>query len=202
MDPNPITDHEILPYRHPTTTGQVAPELTARLALKSPGENSARLAVFPARQGRALQEGVIGLDGFRLDFRVGGTIAGVGAVPLRSGDPDADDASGSKPWHETRVEDPDSVHAMLRDLGYVVTIAFEKRCRNYDITAAGRRMLATLVRVPEIDGHFLEVETIVDEDQVTAALNDIRAVLAELGIAEDDLTTEQYTDAIAARRNT
>ncbi|MDX6352757.1 MAG: adenylate cyclase, class 2, partial [Streptomyces sp.] len=74
-----------------------------------------------------------------------------------------DDASGSKPEHETRVEDPQAVHAMLRGLGYVVTIRFEKRCRNYDFTAAGRQMLATLVRVPEIDGHFLEVETITDE---------------------------------------
>lgn len=113
-----------------------------------------------------------------------------------------DDASGSKPEHETRVEDPEAVHAMLRGLGYVVTIAFEKRCRNYDFTAAGRHMLATLVRVPEIDGHFLEVETLVDEDQVPAALDDVRAVLAELGIAENDLTAELYTDAVAARRNT
>jgi adenylate cyclase class 2 len=112
-----------------------------------------------------------------------------------------DDASGSKPEHETRVEDPDAVHAMLRGLGYVVTIAFEKRCRNYDFTASGRRMLATLVRVPEIDGHFLEVETLVDEDQVRAALDDVSAVLAELGIDEDDLTTELYTDAVAARRS-
>jgi hypothetical protein len=79
---------------------------------------------------------------------------------------------------------------MLRGLGYVVTIAFEKRCRNYNFTAAGRQMLATLVRVPEIDGHFLEVETITNEDQVHAALDDVRAVLAELGLADEDLTTE------------
>jgi adenylate cyclase class 2 len=111
-----------------------------------------------------------------------------------------DDASGSKPEHETRVEDPQAVHAMLRGLGYVVTIAFEKRCRNYNFTAAGRQMLATLVRVPEIDGHFLEVETITDEDQVQAALDDVRAVLAQLGLADEDLTTELYTDAVAARR--
>jgi adenylate cyclase class 2 len=111
-----------------------------------------------------------------------------------------DDASGSKPEHETRVEDPQAVHAMLRGLGYVVTIRFEKRCRNYDFTAAGRKMLATLVRVPEIDGHFLEVETITDEHQVPAALNDVRAVLAELGLDEGDLTTELYTDTVAAQR--
>ena len=34
-----------------------------------------------------------------------------------------------------------------------------------------------------------------DQADLAAALGDVRAVLGELGIAEDDLTTEQYTDA-------
>lgn len=111
-----------------------------------------------------------------------------------------DDASGSKPEHETRVDDPDAVHAMLRGLGYVPVIEFEKRCRNYEFEAHGRRMLATLVRVPEIDGHFLEVETLVDKEHLQAALSDGRSVLADLGIGDGDLTTELYTDAVAAQR--
>jgi adenylate cyclase class 2 len=111
-----------------------------------------------------------------------------------------DEASGSKPEHETRVEDSEAAHAILQGLGYVPAIAFQKRCRNYDFEARGRQMLATLVRVPEIDGTFLEVETIVDEDEVTAALDDIRAVLAELGIGPEDLTRETYTGAVAAQR--
>ncbi|RCH67490.1 class IV adenylate cyclase [Streptomyces sp. SDr-06] len=112
----------------------------------------------------------------------------------------ADAASGSKPEHETRVSDAGAVHAMLRGLGYVPVIAFEKRCRNYDFEAYGRRMLATLVRVPELDGTFLEVETIVDEADMHAALEDVRTVLADLGIDGDDLTTELYTDAVRTRR--
>jgi len=111
-----------------------------------------------------------------------------------------DDASGSKPEHETRVENPTAIHAMLRGLGYVPLIEFEKRCRNYDFEACGRRMLATLVQVPEIDGHFIELETIVAEDELRDALSDVRAVLGELGIEDADLTTEQYTDAVAASR--
>lgn len=111
-----------------------------------------------------------------------------------------DEASGSKPEHETRVGDAEAVHAMLQGLGYVPVIAFEKRCRNYDFEARGRRMLATLVRVPEVDGTFLELETLVDEDEVAAALADVRGVLEELGIGEDDLTRELYTDAVRARR--
>lgn len=63
-----------------------------------------------------------------------------------------DEESGSKPEHETRVEDAEAVHAVLRGLGYVPAIACEKRCRNYDLDARGRQMLATLVRVPEVEG--------------------------------------------------
>ncbi|MET8506302.1 class IV adenylate cyclase [Streptomyces sp. NPDC004787] len=111
-----------------------------------------------------------------------------------------DEASGSKPEAETRVEDAEAAHAIVRGLGYVPVIAFEKRCRNYAFTARGREMLATLVRVPEVDGTFLEVETLVADDQVRAALEDIRSLLTGLGIGEEDLTRELYTDAVRSRR--
>jgi len=110
------------------------------------------------------------------------------------------DASGSKPEHESGVEDPEAVHALLLGLGYRPSIAFEKRCRNYEFEAAGRKMLATLVRVPELDGTFIELETIVPEDELKDALRDVRQVLDGLGIQESDFTTELYTDAVAARR--
>ncbi|UNZ18242.1 class IV adenylate cyclase [Streptomyces sp. 891-h] len=114
-----------------------------------------------------------------------------------------DEASGSKPEHETRVENAEAVHRMLQGLGYEPVIAFEKRCRNYDVQARGRLMLATLVQVPEIDGTFIELETLVqDEADVQAALADVRAVLESLGIEDADLTRELYTDAVLARRTT
>ncbi|MEW5353338.1 MULTISPECIES: class IV adenylate cyclase [unclassified Streptomyces] len=111
-----------------------------------------------------------------------------------------DEVSGSKPEYETAVADAEAAHAILRGLGHVPVIAFEKRCRNYDFEARGRRMLATLVRVPEIDGTFLELETLAAEADVAAALDDVRAVLAELGIEAQDLTRETYTGAVAAQR--
>ncbi|GLF97795.1 class IV adenylate cyclase [Streptomyces yaizuensis] len=111
-------------------------------------------------------------------------------------------ASGSKPECETRVGDAEATHAVLRGLGYEVVIAFRKECRNYAFTERGRGLLATLVRVPELEGTFLEVETLVDTDQVGHALADIRAVLAGLGIGTADLTRELYTDAVRARRTT
>ncbi|WKX70859.1 class IV adenylate cyclase [Streptomyces sp. XD-27] len=115
--------------------------------------------------------------------------------------PKVDEASGSKPEHETRVRDVEAVHAMLRGLGYAPAIAFQKRCRNYEFDALGRRMLATLVRVPEIGGTFIEVETLVaHEGDVQAALVAVRGVLRELGVADGDLTTELYTDAVRSAR--
>ncbi|MFF6780827.1 CYTH domain-containing protein [Streptomyces sp. NPDC012510] len=112
-----------------------------------------------------------------------------------------DAASGSKPEYETRVEDSQITHAILEHLGHVPAIVFEKRCRSHAFEAYGRQMRATLVRVPELDGTFLEIETLVQgESEVGAALHDIRAVLAELGVALEDLTRELYTDAVAAAR--
>lgn len=61
-------------------------------------------------------------------------------------------------------------------------------------------MPATLVRVPELDGTFLELETLVEEADMTTALDDLRTVLAELGIAPEDLTRELCTAAVNARR--
>lgn len=110
-------------------------------------------------------------------------------------------ASGSKPEHETVLGDAEPVAALLATLGLVERIAFDKHCRNYRFRHYGRDLLATLVEVPELDGTFLEVETIVAHaTDVPAGLNAVRAVLTSLGITDDDLTTEQYTEAVSARR--
>ncbi|GAB3543550.1 adenylate cyclase class 2 [Actinopolyspora lacussalsi] len=109
--------------------------------------------------------------------------------------------SGSKPEHETEVADGASVAALLSGLGLIERIAFSKHCRNYRFTESGYELLATLVHVPELEGTFLEVETQVGRpEDVPAGLAVVRAVLHSLGVVEDDLITEQYTDAVAARR--
>jgi adenylate cyclase, class 2 len=112
-----------------------------------------------------------------------------------------DEATGSKPETETPIGDPDAMDLILLSLGYGHLVAFEKRCANYAFTARGRDMLATLVTVPELDGTFLEVETMTgDQRDLDAALADIRSVLGQLGITEADLTAELYTDAIMRHR--
>ncbi|MGH3832685.1 MAG: class IV adenylate cyclase [Pseudonocardiaceae bacterium] len=114
-----------------------------------------------------------------------------------------DHASSSKPEHETVVEDADVLVTVLTALGVEQIIAFEKRCVNYRFTAHGRDLLATVVTVPELTGQtFLELETLAHPDDVHTALHVVRSVLRELGIEDSDLTTQDYTDAVATRRHT
>ena len=115
-------------------------------------------------------------------------------------EPAVDAVSDSRPEHESMVSDAAAVDAMLRGLGLLPFVAFEKHCTNYRFTARGRDMLATVVRVPELDGTFLEVETMATEDSTTVALTDVRAVFAQLGISEGELTSEQYTEAVINAR--
>ena len=150
--------------------------------------------IYYDRPGRELTA-----QGRELRVRVMET-SGVRRAVLTYKEPAADAASGSKPEHETKVADAAVVDQILRALGLEHLVAFEKHCANYRFTARGRDMLATMVTVPEIDGTFLELETLTDETGLDAALGDVRTVLGELGIGQDDLTTEQYTDAVLRAR--
>ena len=117
-------------------------------------------------------------------------------------EPAVDEASGSKPEHETALGDADVLATVLTALGVEQIIEFEKRCVNYRFTAHGRDLLATVVIVPELAGQtFIELETVADPDDVDAALDVVRSVLRELGVEDSDLTTEAYTDAVATRRS-
>ncbi len=98
--------------------------------------------------------------------------------------------------------DPVTVATILRALGLGPVIAFSKQCANFTFDADERQVLATLVRVPELSGTWLEVETLVeDQTELDKALGVVRLVLGELGIGEADLTTELYTDMVARQRD-
>lgn len=114
--------------------------------------------------------------------------------------PAIDDA-GSKPEHETTVADPKPLHTMLLGLGLVELVAFEKHCTNYQFTDHGRDMLATVVTVPELPGQtFLEIETLVDPDDVPAALDALRATVTDLDLGDTEPSTVSYTDRVEAAR--
>jgi adenylate cyclase class 2 len=111
-----------------------------------------------------------------------------------------DEASGSKPEHETEVTDPDAVVELLAGVGCVIWVEFTKECVNYSFERGGRSFLATVVRVPEIDGDFLEVETRAQEGDVSAALDAVRRVFADLGVTNGELTNDTYTAAVLSAR--
>lgn len=116
-------------------------------------------------------------------------------------EPAVHESSGSKPEFETEVSDPEAAAMILRGLGYRQALEFSKCCENFEFNHDGYPMLATLVTVPEVDGTFLEVETVVaQQDGLGAALDAVRAVLHQLGIGDEDLTTELYTDAVRRAR--
>jgi adenylate cyclase, class 2 len=85
-------------------------------------------------------------------------------------EPAVDAASGSKPEYETEVASPDAVDVLLRGVGFEHVVSFEKHCTNYRFRAEGRNLLATVVTVPELDGTFLELETMTDPVDTEAAL--------------------------------
>ncbi|WP_405484852.1 class IV adenylate cyclase [Nocardia sp. NBC_00511] len=111
-----------------------------------------------------------------------------------------DAATGSKPEYETVVAERDSTEAIVRGLGYVPVISFTKRCENYRFTAVNREIVASLVTVPEIEGVFLELETLAPPDDLNRALAALREVLSGLGVGADQFTTELYTDAVSRSR--
>ncbi|WP_214111361.1 class IV adenylate cyclase [Acrocarpospora catenulata] len=116
-------------------------------------------------------------------------------------EPAVDEASGSKPEHETEIGDAATMDRILRALRYERLISFEKHCENFAYHVEGYQVLASLVTVPELDGTFIEIETLVSSEGLSVALDVLRAELARLGIADDDLTTELYTDAVKQRRD-
>lgn len=143
-------------------------------------------------------DGTFASAGHELRIRTVETDAGVRNL-LTFKKPRLDAVSGSKPEYETTVGDPDVAESIVLGLGYRPMIALSKQCSNYRWRQGGRDLLATVVTVAEIEGTFVELETVAEaEADLSAALDLARAALVELGIADHDLTTELYTDAVAA----
>jgi len=110
----------------------------------------------------------------------------------------------STPEFETTVGDASATDAILTGLGLVHLVAFQKHCWNYTFRAHDHDIKATVVQVPELAGEtFLEVETIVDTPaQTVVATTAVHNVLTGLGIGDQDLTDELYTDRVRTQRTT
>ncbi|MBF6174104.1 class IV adenylate cyclase [Nocardia blacklockiae] len=111
-----------------------------------------------------------------------------------------DSETASKPEFETVIGEREPMEEIIARLGYLPVMELTKQCENFRFVSHGRKLLATVVTVPEIEGTFLELETQATEENLRAVLRDLRMVLAELGVSEDELTAELYTDAVAEAR--
>lgn len=107
----------------------------------------------------------------------------------------------STPEYETDVADASAIDQILSALGLEHVIAYTKECENFRFDAAGHPIVATMVTVPELDGTFIEIETLVPDDQpLDDGHHAIRGVLTDLGMGEDDLEPTFYIDMVTARR--
>ena len=179
-------------------------ELTA--VLRDPGRVRAELA------GRALPESCVyadtyydrpdrGLDTAGYEVRVRAVTRGEDTQTFLTYKEPAVTEWGAKPEYETTVGDSSVLRAVFGGLGLVELIAFRKHCENYRFTAQGRDLVATVVQIPELEGQtFLELETMAEQEDLAGAHAVLRDVLHQLGGSTDDLTTESYTDRVAARR--
>ncbi len=111
-----------------------------------------------------------------------------------------DPVSGSRPEYETLTGDPATTATILDRLGHQQFLAFTKNCVNYRIRYGRWTCLATLVTVPELNGSYLELETMAPEPELATALADLHNLLGELGVTREELTTETYTAAVSAAR--
>jgi adenylate cyclase class 2 len=166
----------------------------AALESRAPGEPATYRDAYYDTPGGDLEH-----DGRELRVRTIETPGAVRHLLTYKGAP-VDEGSGSKPEYETAVESADMVTAIVEQLGYVPLIRLTKECLNFRLSVAGRDFLATIVRVPELDDTFIEIETQATEPEVTEALAAVRSLLDDLGVPEGDLTDELYTDAVRGAR--
>ncbi|WP_412543559.1 class IV adenylate cyclase [Longispora sp. K20-0274] len=173
-----------------------ADEVRARLSAWAVGESSTYQDVYYDSADRMLER-----DGRReLRLRVIERADGTSRAVLTYKGSMID--STAMPEFETEVSDPEMMDTILAGLGLGHTIAYEKHCDNFRFTVNGRDILATVVRVPELEPTYIEVETVLDSraDGVPEALAAVDQVLRDLGIPPEDVTEEYYVDLVAAQR--
>ncbi len=110
------------------------------------------------------------------------------------------DDMGSKPEHETTVADPTVLHRILTTVGLTPLIAYEKQCENYGFHHGGRRLLATIARLPDLDETFLELETMTPAEELPAAMELLHEVLGSLGVTTEELDNKSYIARVRTAR--
>jgi adenylate cyclase class 2 len=106
------------------------------------------------------------------------------------------DGPSADATYETSAGHAEPLHTVFNALGLRPLVAFVAYRTEYHFVHGDREILATVVRVPELPQEFLELE----ELNVEAGSEAVHRVLAELGIPGEDVTEEDYAQAVAAAR--
>jgi len=107
--------------------------------------------------------------------------------------------SGSKNEFEVFIDNSDDAMNLLKAMGFNIEISFTKKCTNWLLPKIfnSNNMLVSYVKVPEINGAFLEIEiTIDEEDEIENTLEKIKEFAKQLGLKDDDIEKGLYTDAV------
>ena len=114
-----------------------------------------------------------------------------------------DSETESKTEYEARLEDdPQKAVILLEAMGFERLVTFTKICDQYNFMYEGYQISATMVKVPEIDKNYLELETLLEQvTEMTAALSMLSSLAARLGLRSIDETTEGYSDMVIRARS-
>lgn len=107
----------------------------------------------------------------------------------------------SKREREVEVANAADTVEILLAIGFEPDILFRKHCVNWRLQEAGRLVLVSLVEVPELSGHFLELEAVVDNaEDVDPAIGRLRQLAHRAGLSRGDETVATYTEAVRSAR--
>lgn len=136
------------------------------------------------------------------ELRVRSITDGKSEVILTYKDKPFDEETKSKSELEVKLDNHEGMIEILKGLGFIIDIIITKRCKNYYFNYMGYPILATLVRIEELDSWFIEIETLVKMlDQVCTAKNTLYELFSYLNISRSAITAEYYTDLVRAARN-
>jgi len=93
--------------------------------------------------------------------------------------------------HETDVRSAPAIVEILAGLGFKPTVSYTKECSTHRFEADGLPVVATLVHVPELGEHFVEI--------VAGTWSTVLEVLRHLALADADLDGTDYAGLIADR---
>jgi adenylate cyclase, class 2 len=111
-------------------------------------------------------------------------------------------ASGSKREFEVRINDAHVAAQLLKTIGFVEDIGFVKECRHFHLIFSEVKISATVVRIKELMGTFLEAEVLVRRRrETTRALRILHELLSALNVPASAVTRDYYTDAVRAKKS-